>query len=100
MIHPLIRMKAGTIKAGRFYLGSRESAWKKYISSELRSTTQIDKRYLFVTYVGLTQRELEIIKKEVERRSSFDNLYICKASPAIAVNCGPGTFGLLWMSQR
>jgi hypothetical protein len=59
----------------------------------------VDKRILFVTYVGLTQKDLDWITGEIKKKMDFDRIYFQKASPAIAVNCGPGTFGLLFMTE-
>ncbi len=93
---PVIRMKNGKITLSRILFDSREKAWERYISSALRQAHKIDRKILFVTYVGLTAKELDYIKTEVEKRISFDRVYFQEASPAIAVNCGPGTFGLLY----
>ncbi len=54
---------------------------------------------LFVTYVGMTQKELDEVESMIRRRKEFKNIYFQKASPAIAVNCGPGTFGLLFKTM-
>ena len=54
---------------------------------------------LFVTYVGLTNREKEEIAAEIARKVKFETIYFQQASPAVAVNCGPGTFGLLFMTE-
>lgn len=99
MIRPVLRLKRGEIKIGRIFLGSREASWKQYISRELNALTAIDRRVLFVTYVGLSQRDLSMIRIEIEKRGQFDAVYFQKASPAIAVNCGPGTFGLLFQEK-
>ena len=32
-------------------------------------------------------------------KMNFDEIYFKQASPAIAVNCGAGTFGLLYMEK-
>ncbi|MBO4904878.1 MAG: DegV family EDD domain-containing protein [Lachnospiraceae bacterium] len=93
---PIIRMKNGKITLARILFESREKAWETYISLALKQPHKIDRRILFVTYVGLTAKELDYIKAEVEKRVSFDTVYFQEASPAIAVNCGPGTFGLLF----
>ena len=93
---PVIRMKNGKITLSRILFDSREKAWERYISSALRQAHKIDRKILFVTYVGLTAKELDYLKTEVEKRISFDRVYFQEASPAIAVNCGPGTFGLLY----
>ena len=93
---PVITMKNGKITLSRVLLESREKAWETYITSALKPLHKIDRKILFVTYVGLTAKELDFIKAEVEKRISFDTVYFQEASPAIAVNCGPGTFGLLF----
>ncbi len=60
---------------------------------------RIDNRILFVTYVGLKQDDLQVIRAEIESRMKFEHIYFQKAAPGIAVNCGAGTFGLLYMEE-
>ena len=98
MVRPVLAMRRGKMTVRRLKVGSREEAWKKYIHSTLRTPSRIDKRILFVTYVGITQKELDWIRKEVEGKVHFDEVWFQQASPAVAVNCGPGTFGLLFRS--
>ena len=99
MFHPVIDMKNGKMKMYRFYFGSRQRAWMRYINSTLSHVSDIDRSELFITYVGLTQSELDHIKQLVERKVEFEHVYFTKASPAIAVNSGPGTFGLLFKDR-
>ena len=96
MFHPVIDMRDGRMRMFRFYFGSRTRAWKRYINSTLSGISEIDKSILFITYVGLTQKDLDLIKEMVDRRVKFERIYVQKASPTIAVNSGPGTFGLLY----
>ena len=81
------------------YFGTREFAWKRYIRSAFRVSGSIDKRILFITYVGMTTRELEKVKEAVSEQITFDEIFVQKASPSIAANCGPGTFGLLFFTK-
>jgi fatty acid-binding protein DegV len=60
----------------------------------------IDKSELFITYVGLSQSDLDQIKELVARKVEFEHVYVQKASPTIAVNSGPGTFGLLFKKLK
>ena len=39
------------------------------------------------------------IREQIEKHMHFDEIYFKQASPAIAVNSGPGTFGLLYMEK-
>ena len=40
--------------------------------------------------------ELKEITKEVREKDAIENIIYQKASPAVAINCGPGTFGMLF----
>ncbi len=96
MMRPVLRMKNGRISVGRIFFGDQQNSWKKYIKSELSFSHRIDKSLLFVTYVGMSQKELDIIDGEINKYVKFDRIIYQKASPVIALNCGPGTFGLLY----
>ena len=41
----------------------------------------------------------ERIREEVLKKVPFETVIFQKASPAIAINCGPGSFGLLFMTK-
>ncbi|MBR3056941.1 MAG: DegV family EDD domain-containing protein [Clostridiales bacterium] len=88
-------LKKGKMGLGMLYFGSRKRAWKNYINMCLASDKPIDTRILFVTYVGISKRDLDWIREQIDKKMVFDEVYFRQASPAIAVNCGPGTFGLL-----
>ena len=96
MARPVLVLKHGKMGVGDVYFGTRERAWKTYVDRTLTHTGNIDDEMLFITYVGLTNHELEKIRKMTESRMKFKHIYFQKASPGIAVNCGPGTFGLLF----
>ena len=95
MAKPVLVLKKGKMGVGKIYFGPRERVWKRYIGSVLRNPASLDKRLLFVTCVGLTKHDTDKIREEIEKRAKFDAIYFRQASPAISVNCGPGTFGLL-----
>ena len=99
MGRPVLVLRKGKMGVGNTYFGSRESAWKAYINSALTRSPSIDTRVLFVTYVGISKREADWIRDQIEKTMHFDEIYFKQASPAIAVNCGPGTFGLLFMEK-
>jgi DegV family protein with EDD domain len=99
MGRPVLKLRKGRMGVGMTYFGSRESAWKAYINSALSNPSNIDTRVLFVTYVGITKRDTDWIREQIEKSISFDEIYFKQASPAIAVNSGPGTFGLLFMEK-
>lgn len=99
MFHPVIVLKDSNMKVGAIRVGTRDRAWKKYITSALRRGHGIDTKTLFITYVGLTIEELQEIEAQVKSEVSFEKIIYQKASPSIAANCGPGSFGLLFMLE-
>ncbi|MGN1146977.1 MAG: DegV family protein [Lachnospiraceae bacterium] len=97
MIHPVIILKNSSMKVGAIRIGTRDYARKKYIASTFNTMRKVDTKTLFITYAGLTNEELKEIEEQVKMKVSFENVIYQKASPAISTNCGPGTFGLLFM---
>ncbi len=99
MGRPVLVLKKGKMGLGMTYFGSREDAWRHYINTVLASPATIDTRILFVTYVGINKAEADWIKAQIEKKVKFDEIYFKQASPAISVNCGNGTFGLLYQEK-
>ncbi|MBO4927597.1 MAG: DegV family EDD domain-containing protein [Clostridiales bacterium] len=95
MGRPVLVLRKGKMGLGMIYFGSRRRAWKSYINTCLAGDKPIDTRVLFVTYVGINKKEMDWISEQINKKMTFDEIYFRQASPAIAVNCGPGTFGLL-----
>ena len=52
-----------------------------------------------VSRIRKDRGDLEWIESEVRKRASFRHIIFQKASAAISLNCGPGTFGLLYMDE-
>ncbi|PWJ68684.1 DegV family protein with EDD domain [Ruminococcaceae bacterium R-25] len=99
MGRPVLKLRKGKMGVGMTYFGNREHAWKAYINSVLANAANIDTRILFITYVGISKRDTDWIREQVEKYVHFDEIYFKQASPAVSVNCGPGTFGLLYMEK-
>lgn len=97
LLHPVLILKNSSMKVGAIRIGTRNYVWKKYIISTLRTMREIDTNTLFITHAGLTKEELTEIAKQVRNKVAFKNVIYQKASSAISTNCGPGTFGLLFM---
>ncbi len=96
MIRPVLEMRKGRMSVAGIYFGSKKRVWKKYIRKALKHPERIDRSRLFIGHVGLGNREINEIRTEVARRGiRFDEVIVTQASPVIAANAGPGTFGLV-----
>ncbi len=99
MFHPVIVLKNSSMKVGAIRMGTKDYARRKYIASTLHVTGKIDTKILFITYTGMKREELLEIEKQVKEEVTFEKIIYQKASPAISSNCGPGSFGLLFMLE-
>ena len=96
MLHPILYINDGRLRLYGVRMGSIRSTAKHYIASAFPMPQTIDKSMLLIVYAGLDIDELEWIKNQVARRIPFEQVILQCASPAIAVNSGPGAFGLLY----
>lgn len=99
MGRPVLKISKGKIGLKTTYFGDREKSWKSYIDSVLTRGPIVDSRILFVTYVGLSKQDTDWIKEQIEKTIHVEKIYFIQASPAIAVNSGPGTFGMMFVER-
>lgn len=99
MLHPVITLRRSRMRVGNVCIGTRANTWRWYISWALSGRRNVDRSMLFITHAGLSSQELEQIEAKVRETMDFDKIILQKCSPAILTNCGPGSFGLLYMKR-
>lgn len=100
LLHPVIVLRNSRMSVGSMEMGSFNHVIKSYVRKVLLNARNIDKRILFITYAGMDEKSLQYIQDLVRQYCSFERVYLQKASSAIASNCGPGSFGLLFMKKN
>ena len=99
MANPVLALKKSRMVVRHMEMGSFNHVAKKYIRRTLQDTRNIDRRILFITYSGMNEKRLQYIQNLVQQYCPFERIYLQKASSAIASNCGPGSFGLLFLRR-
>ncbi len=100
LLHPVIRLRKSKMAVKGILIGKFNHVARKYIKSTLKNTSNIDKSILFITYSGMDEQEVAEIQRIVRQYCTFDKIYLQKASSSISSNCGPGSFGLLFVRQE
>ncbi len=100
LLHPVIMLRNSKMVVGSMEMGSFSHVARRYVRKVLMNVRNIDRRILFITYAGLDSRSLKYIQDLVRQYCPFERVYLQKASSAIASNCGPGSFGLLFMKKN
>ena len=99
LLHPVLVLKKSKMVVGGMKMGSFPRVARSYVRQLLQDTRNIDRRILFITYSGMDKEKLQLIQNLVQQYCPFKRVYLQKASSAIASNCGPGSFGLLFMRR-
>ncbi len=100
LLHPIIALRKSKMVVSGVGMGDFTHMAKTYVRKVFRDTKNIDRRILFITYAGMDEKKLQYVQSLVRQYCSFERVYLQKASPAIASNCGAGTFGLLFMRKN
>ncbi|MCI8542802.1 MAG: DegV family EDD domain-containing protein [Lachnospiraceae bacterium] len=100
LLHPVIVLRNSRMSVGSMEMGSFHHVIRGYIRKVLLNARNIDRRILFITYAGMDEKSLTYIQELVRQYCPFERVYLQKASSAIASNCGPGSFGLLFMKKN
>ncbi len=96
---PFLRIKNDTFKVDRFALGSVQKGFEKYVDYALPRWVKPDLDLVFVTYVDLSKEMLALIEKRIMSRAPFKNIIFQKASAVMALTCGSGAFGILYLED-
>jgi DegV family protein with EDD domain len=100
LLHPIIVLKKSKMVVGSMEIGSFAHVAKRYVRKVFLDSRNIDRRILFITYAGMNDEMLQYIQELVRQYCPFKHVYLQKASSAIASNCGPRSFGLLFMKKN
>lgn len=100
LLHPVIVLRKSKIVVGSMEMGDFPHVAKRYVRKLFMNARNIDRRILFITYAGIDKEKLQYLQDLVRQYCPFERVYLQKASSAIASNCGPGSFGLLFMKKN
>ncbi|MBQ8978283.1 MAG: DegV family EDD domain-containing protein [Oscillospiraceae bacterium] len=99
MLHPMVKVRDGKFASVRNLIGPKDYVRKVYLRNALFSIAEIDSGIIFVTHAGLDKSELKAIEDEIRNIANFEKIIFMEACSAIAIGCGPGTFGVSYMTK-
>ena len=99
LLHPVLVLRKSRMVVEHMEMGSFSHVARNYVKKVLQDARNIDRRILFITYSGMDEKKLQYLQTLVRQYCPFERVYLQKASSAIASNCGPGSFGLLFMRR-
>lgn len=95
----LVNNKDGSMTVGKKYRGKLEKVLASYVSDQLSQYKNVRDDKIFITHAGVDQKYINIVKAELDKLDFFKEIFIERASCTISSHCGPGTLGILFMTE-
>ncbi len=96
---PILKVENDIFKMAGVTKGSLRTCYERYIEFALPRNANPDLDVIMVPYVSLNEDDLEWLRGKVQGAFKFRNIVFQRASAAMALNCGPGAFGLLYFQN-
>ncbi len=96
---PMLGMRQSKLSVMGFFIGSEDHARKEFVKYHLRLKKKIDHRVVFISHVGWTVKELNVLKQQILSRVPFENVIIENASVSNACNAGLKTVGIAFFKR-
>ncbi len=89
----------GSMTVGKKYRGKFDRVLIQYVHEKLSQFKKIKTDRIFITHAGVEQQYVTTVKNELEKLHLFQKIYVTRASCTISSHCGPGTLGILFMTE-
>ncbi len=94
-----VNTETGKMYVSKKYRGSMDKVLLQYTKDRLEKYENIKRDRVFITHSGVSDDKIALVKKYVEDSGIFREIFITRASCTISTHCGPGTLGVLFMTE-
>lgn len=89
----------GSMAVGKKYRGKLEKVLKRYTKDKLGQYKDIRTDHLFITHTSIDPSLVDVVRETALSILPFENVHDTDASCTIGSHCGPGTLGILFMTE-
>ncbi|MCR5196205.1 MAG: DegV family protein [Pseudobutyrivibrio sp.] len=98
-IHPKILVENGAMRPDKKYRGKNIKFVMDYVKDLEDELKTARKERVFITHSGCDKTIVDSVRKYLEDLNQFDEIIETRAGAVISSHCGPGTLGVLFISQ-
>ena len=99
-LHPRISVVDGKMIPGKKYRGKIERVVMSYVKEMEEELQGAKKDRVFITHSGCEELLISQVRDYLESLGHFDEILVTRAGGVISSHCGPGTLGVLFVSQN
>ena len=89
----------GKMGVGKKYRGKFEKVCIDYLNEIVDKYGEVDTDRVFITHAGCKDEIVESVRKALEDKNIFKEVFVTRASCTISSHCGPDTLGVLFMTK-
>lgn len=98
-LHPEIVVENGKMKPAKKYRGNMGKVLMSYAADMENDLKNARKDRVFITHSGCGNEIIEEIRAYLQSLNVFDEILVTRAGGVISSHCGPGTLGVLFISN-
>ena len=98
-LHPRIVVKSGKMSSDKKYRGKMQAVTQKYVEDLEDELKLAKKDRVFITHTSSDRELVESVRNYLESLNVFDEIIETTAGGVISSHCGPGTLGVLFISN-
>ena len=98
-LHPCISVINGKMQAGKKYRGKMEKVIHDYIEDLKLELQKARSNRVFITHSGCDIAIINSVKAQLMELNHFEDILVTRAGGVISSHCGPGTLGVLFITE-
>lgn len=98
-LHPRIVVKDGKMSSDKKYRGKIQAVTMSYAKDLEQELLHAQKDRVFITHTSSDRELVESVRAYLESLNIFDEILETTAGGVISSHCGPGTLGVLFISE-
>lgn len=99
-LHPKIVVENGKMSPEKKYRGKMEKVIMDYVRDQEDAIKKAKSERVFITHSGCDQETIQKVYRYLEELDHFEEILVTRAGGVISSHCGPGTLGVLYISQE
>lgn len=98
-LHPRILVEDGKMRPGKKYRGQLDKVVMSYVADMEADLKQAKRDRVFITHSGCDKELVEKVRAYLQSLEHFDEILETRAGGVVSSHCGPGTLGVLFISE-
>ena len=98
-LHPKIAVEGGKMKPENKYRGGPKKYVMDYVKDLEEHLLKAKKDRVFITHSGCDKEVEDMVKQHIADLHHFDEILVTRAGSVVSSHCGPGTLGVLFISE-